>query len=665
MPVLLDDLQQQIAKRQVIAIVGAGVSIGATSADTASWVGLLKNGIARCEGVGNPRPNPGWGDRQRAALDDEQLVELLSVASQIESRLGAPNGGEYPRWLRESVGALRATDRAALSALHDLGIPLATTNYDGLIEEVTGLRPVTWRDGARIQRIVRGDERGVLHLHGYWDQPESVVLGIRSYDEVLGDAHAQTVQSALALMKSFMFVGCGEGLADPNFGALLRWMQKVFPGADYRHFRLCRDHEIDKIQKLHPPEQRIFAVGYGATHEELVSFLQSLKPRATRPPTRRKTGAAAPPSPRPPASTVRRTKQSSALLPSIPPQIFGRVDLIEELVTILLLNPPPRVPVQGGPGYGKSTLCLAVLHERRVVERFGSRRWFIRCDGATTAEDVMKEIALALHLPVGPSLGPRVLATLGQAAGILVLDNAETPWKAAPLETEELLCRLGNIKELALIAAMRDQQRPYGPAWREPPISVMPLAPTDSRKAFLAIAGERYAADRHLDDLISAVDGIPLAIELLAHAAEAEPNLEGLWRRWQEKRAVFLSRRDRRTRLVNAAVCFELSITSGRMTDEARQLLSLLAVLPDGLAQEDLAMVMPAHSRGAAETLRQVSLAFNEAGRLRALATIREHIAADHPPTPEVLAATLAQFSRALSELRSVSRAVMNPPLRQ
>src|SRR5262245_10132547 len=111
MPVLLDDLQRQIANGQVIAIVGAGVSIGATGADTASWIGLLKDGIARCEEVGNPRPNPGWGERQRAALDDGQLDELLSVASQIERRLRAPNGGEYRGWLRESVGMLRVKDR--------------------------------------------------------------------------------------------------------------------------------------------------------------------------------------------------------------------------------------------------------------------------------------------------------------------------------------------------------------------------------------------------------------------------------------------------------------------------------------------------------------------------------------------------------------------------
>jgi len=37
---LFDDLQQQIAKRQVIVVIGAGVSIAATDAGTPSCVGL-------------------------------------------------------------------------------------------------------------------------------------------------------------------------------------------------------------------------------------------------------------------------------------------------------------------------------------------------------------------------------------------------------------------------------------------------------------------------------------------------------------------------------------------------------------------------------------------------------------------------------------------------
>ena len=44
------------------------------------------------------------------------------------------------------------------------------------------------------------------------------------------------------------------------------------------------------------------------------------------------------------------------------------------------------------------------------------------------------------------------------------------------------------------------------------------------------------------------------------------------------------------------------------MTDEARQALSVLAMLPDGIAHEDLEKVMLSHSHRAAAALRQVGL---------------------------------------------------------
>jgi hypothetical protein len=43
---LRDDLQQQIEAGQVVAIVGAGVSVGATNNHAvASWQGLLHHGV--------------------------------------------------------------------------------------------------------------------------------------------------------------------------------------------------------------------------------------------------------------------------------------------------------------------------------------------------------------------------------------------------------------------------------------------------------------------------------------------------------------------------------------------------------------------------------------------------------------------------------------------
>jgi SIR2-like domain len=268
-----------IAERRAIIVVGAGASIGASgNAPVASWTGLLEHGVQRCVSLGLAPES--WAERQAAALRSGDLGELLAVAQQVESKLGAPHGGEYGRWLGETVGALALRDREVPGILAGLAVPLATTNYDSLLEEASGLRPVTWRDSARVEQALRGDAPGVLHLHGHWEDPASVVLGIRSYEAVLGDAHAQAVLRSLPLLRSLVFVGFGGGLADPNFGALLRWMGDVFARSPYRHFRLARADQVAALQREHPPEQRIRVLSYGAGHDDLAPFLRGLRPPA-------------------------------------------------------------------------------------------------------------------------------------------------------------------------------------------------------------------------------------------------------------------------------------------------------------------------------------------------------------------------------------------------
>jgi hypothetical protein len=104
-------------------------------------------------------------------------------------------------------------------------------------------------------------------------------------------------------------------------------------------------------------------------------------------------------------------------------------------------------------------------------------------------------------------------------------------------------------------------------------------------------------------------------------------------------------------RLLNLGASLELSIKGPRMTDPARRLLSLLGLLPDGIACGDLEKLLPGAGNAAAATLRQVALALDEARRLRMLAPIREHVSAHHPPPPEDLATAVDHYSRLANEL--------------
>jgi tetratricopeptide (TPR) repeat protein len=627
---LVADLRAQIEAGQVLVIAGAGVSVAATAGGApgsnrvVSWKGLLADGIERCLQVGSPPAAAGWAERLRADLESTDLDDLLSVAERVAGRLGAPNGGEYRRWLRDTAGALRASNPSVPRALAELGLTIATTNYDGLLEEVTGRPPVTWRDGSRMERVVRGDEAGILHLHGHWQYPRSVVLGIRSYEKVLGDAPAQAMLRAVRAVRTLLFVGCGAGLEDPNFAALLAWSRSVFAGSEYRHFRLCLEREVPALRALHAPAERLFPVPYGGQHGDLAPFLRALRARRSR--------AVAPPAP----ATAASSAGADPAVPRLPPprHCFGREDAVLEAVTAVLAKPAAPLAILGPPGVGKTTVAVTALHDPRVVRRYRSRRFFVRADGVGGRDALVAAVASALGLEPGAGLEQQTWRELERGAALLVIDNAETPWDADPQAVEETFAQLAAVPGLALVATFRGDELPAGPRWAEP-IRLAPLGPAPARSAFLAVAGERHRSDRNLDPLLEAVERLPIAIDLLAHQAAPLPDLGELWQRWQSERSAVLQRAGGRTREVNLEVSVELSLQSPRMTRSGERLASLLALLPGGLAPEDVAAVLPGEGAAAAAELRRTGLAVPDVARLRLLAPIREVLRRLRPPQPE------------------------------
>ena len=330
------------------------------------------------------------------------------------------------------------------------------------------------------------------------------------------------------------------------------------------------------------------------------------------------------------------------------PDLVGRDGEVAALVQAWLAVPPEPVAVLGAPGIGKSTICLAALHDGQVRERFGDRRWFIRCDGATSAGALLSGLAAELGVTGDGSPGgaaERVCAVLGAGLAVLVLDNFETPWTADPLPVEELLRMIAAVPQAAVALTSRGTGRPAGLRWRDfAMLSPLPLA--DARRLFLAVAGPGLAADPRLDELVAGLDGVPLAVELMAYAAQGQPDLGEVAQRWRAERTGMLARMGGARRELSVAVSVEASVTAPLMTAPALRLLSLLGVLPDGVARDDLAVLLPEDGLAAAAVLRQLGLAFGEGDRLRTLAPVREHIAVAHPPYPGDLDQVVSHYAQ-------------------
>ncbi|WP_407755581.1 tetratricopeptide repeat protein [Archangium sp.] len=584
----------------------------------------------------------GWDERVLNQLSAGDLDELLGAAEAVSRKLGAPDKGTYRSWLSESFKNLKAERWDVLHALRDLGVPLATTNYDHLLEDATGLETVTWQQGPEVELTLQGEQKAILHLHGSWKVPESVILGIRDYERILGDEHAQAIEKAIGSLRTLVFVGCGSGLDDPNMGAMLHWVKKIVSKSTRPHYVLVRDGDVAALEKDFPRTGKIRAVGYGKDFDALGPFLRSLVPAT--PSGALTTGMEdIPEDGTGPSGHLEEPEK----LPARPPYCFGRDTVLEELVTTLLEPKVQATPILGPAGIGKSTLSSAALHDSRVVARFGDRRYFVRCEICRTADELVAQLARALRVPPGRNRRERLLSELEQEPTLLILDNLETPWEEDGSQTEQLLLELDALQPVALVASVRGKARPFGPAWRKP-IELKPLGREDAQRAFLAIAGEQFEHDPRLGELLSVLDGIPLAIGLLAHISQVEPNLEGIWELWRSKRTAVLERGERTGRLLSLDASYELSISSRRMTKNpnARRLLSILALLPAGMRHEELKTLQESlDALGAARTLREVGLAFDDDKRLRMLVPVRAYVSHHHPPEASDLSLLFARYA--------------------
>jgi hypothetical protein len=271
------EIQERLRSKNLILLVGTGCSMASTAAgNNLSWPNLILSGLnlAQDENVALPA---GWFDLARGDLElgrQGHLESLLVAAEKMTYALGEKPSGLFRRWLRSRFGDLEVNNDSVPRAILGLGAPVLTTNYDDVLH-LTGRFPVCWTDSVGIQAIVQGIDSSIGHLHGHWRNPESIVLGIRSYESILGNGPIQALQSAVASMKSFLFIGFGDGLSDPNIGALRKLLSKNLKGSEVRHYRFCVTSQLESLSGVHMQEN-IIPVAYGDLHDDLASSLNSL-----------------------------------------------------------------------------------------------------------------------------------------------------------------------------------------------------------------------------------------------------------------------------------------------------------------------------------------------------------------------------------------------------
>ncbi|KAJ7493135.1 hypothetical protein B0H11DRAFT_2007348 [Mycena galericulata] len=359
-------------------------------------------------------------------------------------------------------------------------------------------------------------------------------------------------------------------------------------------------------------------------------------------------------------SLYQSSSSSLSLLPSSPKIFYGRDNEVWELLKRLLGPDPFRTCILGPGGIGKSSLALAVLHHGDLVSRFGTHRYFISLESSTSAADMLAAIASFFGIEEGTKVSRAIVKHLDGLAMpcVLVLDNLEDCWEnpSSRRQVEDFLSLLSEIPHLQLVVTMRGAERPGLVKWTRPFLG--PLEPVDenaARQIFLDIADD--VDSEELTSLLALTDNLPLAITLMANVASFE-GCQSLLTRWASETTSLLSEGFDKTANLDKSIMISLSSPRMLSNPQARDLLSLMSLLPDGIAEETLSqMKLPfsAHLARAKSTLLRCSLIYIAAdGRLRTLAPIRQYVFEKFPPTAD-------SFYRLRSYLYELASLFRNP----
>lgn len=256
------------ARRQLVIVTGAGVTRSIRFANP-SWWQLVNDGL-----TSHAIPH--------TLAASPSLEELLVAAELVQNAMVV----DKALWWEPLFGAIHANvvTRDVVDAIAALRVPVITLNYDGLYDTLSGATALVPEILGSCPTARSGEVptlQGVLHLHGWHELPERVVLGSTSYQRISRALLTQASLRAALAGRRILFIGCGpDTVSDHNLGPILNFLEHIAPGGGGRHWLVGYPRELVGCTS------RVIEPVVLSDYTQLVPFLRAIGPvgRRTAPP---------------------------------------------------------------------------------------------------------------------------------------------------------------------------------------------------------------------------------------------------------------------------------------------------------------------------------------------------------------------------------------------
>jgi hypothetical protein len=268
-------LQQLLSEDKVIPVIGAGFS--SAVANLPGWNKLVELGFKYANDRSLDEDLISKGEEY---LRENQLQKASNVLKEI---LHAP---KFPfiNFINDNFHNPNIISDELINSVLDLSTPiLLTTNYDTLLSTVNSYSNKIKYVHQQYQEVINSikqNEEVIVHLHGIYNQPETIILSEDDYNQLNENIGYKTLLQKLLSDYHFLFIGCSkDGVMDEDFLPVFTFIKDHFSYSSNQHFILLHEKEI--TNKNHIPlltECNIEAIVYGNDYSLLGEFINKINP---------------------------------------------------------------------------------------------------------------------------------------------------------------------------------------------------------------------------------------------------------------------------------------------------------------------------------------------------------------------------------------------------
>lgn len=225
------EIKEALLKNELVIFVGAGLS---TNFGFPSWKDLVKEILEMLIEYDGAY-------RNYLPLLDDPAIDILTILGFIKIKGDEKKVRDYIEE-RFTIPTSTTTETLQLHRkLFEVSQKVITTNYDGLLEDASGIKKVCYNNRHRVSNLNTYDNY-IFKIHGDYEEAAECILFLDDYKALYEKDHA-AINELKNLIRNSTIIFVGFSLSDPFVTSIFKYIKELYDGLIRSHYVLTTSND--------------------------------------------------------------------------------------------------------------------------------------------------------------------------------------------------------------------------------------------------------------------------------------------------------------------------------------------------------------------------------------------------------------------------------------